>query len=263
MTREGGDRTAHGIGFVRAVMKKKIYSIIMIAAVVLALSTHVVLAAEADGEAMVGKVAVKFVTPEGLSRVDGRNAKADAYIKSLEPKFKLNVLAVYADPAEWNKFVSTVSARQPAAIPRYAMICVPSKMPKKSFSNQAVRKEFKRYANWFSAAANNRPLAALLTSQGNKKLKEYMGVDIGFKFRTGDNTKKISETSNAISFGAEVDFNIFGRPSKVYLTASALQVADKMIFLAYFENREGRDIVEIQGRAVAWRSRMSAANPGR
>jgi len=245
-------------------MKTKIYSIVMIIAVVLALSTHVVLAAESTGpQAMVGKVAVNLVVPEGLSRVDGRNAKADAYIKSLEPKFKLTVLAVYAVPAEWNKFVAAASSGKPAAIPRYAMICVPSKMPKKNYSNQAARREFKRYANWFSAAANNRPLAALLTSQGNKKLKEYMGVDIGFQFKTGDNTKKIAETSNSISLGAEVDFNVFGQPSKVYLTATSLQVADKLIFLAYFENRDSKDILEIQSRAIAWRTLMSGANPGR
>ena len=235
----------------------------MIVAVVLALSTHA-LAKEPDGQAMVGKVAVKLAAPEGLTRVDGRNAKADAYIKILEPKFKLNVLAVYAVPAEWDKFVAAASAGKPAAIPRYAMICVPSKMAKKSFSNKDVRKEFKRYANWFSAAANNRPMASLLTSQGNRKLKEYMGVDIGFKFNIGDNTKKIAETSNSISFGAEVDFNVHGQPSKIYLTASSLQIADKMVFLAYFENRETtRDILEIQGRAIAWRTLMSGANPGR
>lgn len=232
----------------------------MIVAIVLALSTN---AMGAD-VAQVGKVSVKLVAPEGLVRVDGRNAQADAYIKKLEPKFKLKVLALYAKADEWDKFVAAAGAGQPASIPRFAMTCVPSKMPKKSFTDKAVRQEFKRYASWFSMAANNQPMAALLTAQGNKKLREYMGVDIGFKFNPGDNTKKISETSNAITFGAEVDFKVFGKPSKIYLTATSLQISDKMIFMAYFENREStKNIVEIQSRAIAWRTLMSSANPGR
>jgi len=217
--------------------------------------------AQPTGQAAVGKVNVKLLAPEGLKRVDGLNPEVDAYIKKVEPKFKLNVLALYADPKEWDAFVANVKGNKGASIPKFAMICVPRKMAKKSFTDAAVRKEHKRYANWFSLVANNRPMAAVLTSQGNAKLKEFLGVDIGFKFKTDEFTKKFAETSNSLSLGAQVSFNVFGKTSKVFLTATSLQVADKMIFLAYFENSGPPDkLAEIQAKTIAWRSGVNSEN---
>ena len=218
-------------------------------------------AAKPPNQAAVGKVTVKLTGPEGLKRVDGLDAEVEAYIKNVEPKFKLQVLALYADPKEWNAFVANVKDKKEASIPKFAMICVPRKMAKKSFTDAAVRKENKRYANWFSLVANNRPMAAVLTSQGNAKLKEYLGVDIGFKFKTDDFTKKFAETSNSLSLGAQVSFNIFGKTSQVFLTATSLQVADKLIFLGYFENSGPADkLAEIQAKTIAWRSEVNGEN---
>jgi len=211
----------------------------------------------------IGKVIVSLIGPEGLSRVDGGNAKADAYIKTLEPKFKLRVLGLYADPGQWKAFVDDASAGRPAAIPRFAMICVPAKMPRKSYDPAKMRKEFKKYDNWFSLAANNRVTAALLTSQGNKKLKEYMGVDIDFKFRSGDYSKKFSESSNSISVGALVSFNVHKKASDVYLTVTSLGIGDKLVFLAYFENSGPPEkLAQIQAASLMWRQRVSELNAG-
>ncbi len=212
-------------------------------------------------EAALGKVTVTLAGPEGLTRVDGLDPKVDAYIQSRGAKLKLNVLAVYAVPAEWKTFADQASAGKPAAIPRYAMICVPRKMAKKSFDGPTMRKEHKKYNQWFDLAANNPPVAALLTSQGNSKLKEIMGVDIGFAFRTGGDTKKVAETSSSLTLGARVGFKIYGQPSDVYLTATSLGVGDKMVFLAFFEKYgSSATVAQTQARSLAWRDAMNGLN---
>ncbi len=211
----------------------------------------------------VGNIEVGLTGPEGLKRVDGLNPRADAYIKSLEPKFKFKVLALYAEPKEWNKFVADAEAGRPSSIPRFAMIGVPSRMAKKSYDFKKIRKEFKKYDNWFSLAANNRATAALLTAQGNKKLKEFLGVDINFKFRSGNFTRKFSETTNSISMGALVGFNVHKRASDVYLTATSLAVGDKLVFMAYFDQSgPPAELTEIQARSLLWRAKMSDLNAG-
>ncbi|MDR2945235.1 MAG: hypothetical protein LBV79_00600 [Candidatus Adiutrix sp.] len=242
-------------------MKLKILMILFAAALMLAGPLPAGHAAE---PALVGEVPVRLSAPQGLTRVDGRHAGADAYIASVAKKFRMTVLAVYARPAEWDKFVAEAGAGRPASIPQYAMILTTAKMATKKFSDRDARREFKRFDNLFTLTANNRPMAALLTSKGNAKLKERMGVDIGFVFNIGPQTKKIADSSRSISFGAEVDFNVFGKPSAVYLTTAALQVSDKLVFLSFFENREaGRSFADIQGRAEAWRAAMSSANAGK
>lgn len=214
-----------------------------------------------DNRAVVGSVTVNMVGPEGLIRVDGLFPQADAYIKSLEPKFKLTVLSIYAVESEWKAFVDAAAQGRPTAIPRYAMLCAPLKMAFKSYDTKKVRQEFKKYDNWFSLVASNKPMATLLTSQGNKKLKEYMGVNIGFKFHTDKFTAKFADTSGSMSVGARVSFNVFTQPSSVYLTVTALNLADKLIFMAYFENAGPPEVLnEIQVKSLAWLAAMKAAN---
>jgi hypothetical protein len=132
-------------------------------------------------------------------------------------------------------------------------------MLKKNYDQARLRQEFARYENWFSLAANNRPLAALLTMQGNRKLTEVMRVDIGFEFKLDQFTRKFDQSSDSLSAGAKVGFNVFGQPSQVFLTVTALAVGDKIVFLAYFE-KDGQEIKGIQNRAIAWRKNMSRLN---
>lgn len=214
-----------------------------------------------EDKAALGSVTVTLAAPEGLIRVDGLNAQADAYINKVAPKLKLNVMAVYAEPKEWKHFVEAASAGKPSALPRFAMICTTRKMAKKKFDPQALRKEHRGYARWFELAADNRPMAALLTSQGNKKLKEILGTDIGFEFKVGKDTKKIAETSSSLTLGARLLFKIFGQASDVYLTATSLGVGDKIIYLGYFEKYGSSDqVAGVQAKSLAWRDRMNSLN---
>ncbi|MDR3037719.1 MAG: hypothetical protein LBV21_00235 [Candidatus Adiutrix sp.] len=212
-------------------------------------------------QARVGEITVNLAGPEGLTRVDGRNARATAYIRQVAPKLKLEVLALYADPGEWDSFVAAAAGRRPAAVPRFALICTTSRMAGKSYDSSRARLEFNRYDHWFSLAAGNRPLAALLTAQGNRKLTAILGANIGFEFKVDQFTKKFDQGSYFLSVGAKVSFNVFGRPADVFLTATALAVGDKLIFLGYFD-QDGppETIAAVQARAKAWRRAMGGLN---
>ena len=225
-------------------------------AVILALSWP----AEAQDKVKLGNVTVSLKAPAGLVRVDGLMPQADAYIKTLEPKFKLQILAFYADKNDWKKFVENVAAGKPASIPRLAMICVPRKMAKKKYDTKDLRKEFKSYSNWFSVGANNRPTAALLTRQANSKLKEIMGLDLDFKYQIGSHTRKISETGNSLSLAVLSSFKVNGKTTGGLLCATALGVGDKIIYSGYFEEGgSSAKLDEIIAKAVQWRSALNSA----
>ena len=206
-----------------------------------------------------GEVTVSLAGPAGLARVDGLKPRADAYIRETAPKLKFRILALYAEAGEWSRFVEAAAGRRPAAVPRFALVGTTTAMPGKHYDQISLRRELTRYDKWFSLAAGNRPLAALLTRQGNRKLTEIMGVDIGFQFKVDKFTRKFDQGSDSLSLGARVAFNVFGQPSQVFLTVTAQAVGDKIVFLAYFEN-DGQDIQGIQERARAWRQNMARLN---
>ncbi|MCL2029614.1 MAG: hypothetical protein FWG97_04285 [Deltaproteobacteria bacterium] len=206
-----------------------------------------------------GQVTVTLAGPEGLARVDGLRPQADAYIKKTASKLKFQAMALYADPGEWAGFVADAAGRRPADVPRFALLGTTTSMPGKSYDLLNFRRELARYDKWFSLAAGNRPLAALLTRQGNKKLAEVMGVDIGFEFKVDQFTRKFDQSSDSLSLGAKVAFNVFGRPSQVFLTVTALSVGDKIVYLAYFE-KDGREIKAIEERARGWRRALARLN---
>jgi len=211
------------------------------------------------GQEQVGEVTVTLAGPVGLARVDGLKAQADAYIEKTAPKLKLKVMALYADIEEWGRFVTAAAGGQPAAVPRFALLCTTTAMPKKHYDQKSLRRELTRYEKWFSLAAGNKILAALLTRKGNRKLTEIMGVDIGFEFKVDQFTRKFDQSGDSLSLGAKVAFKVFGQPSQVFLTATAQAVGDKIVFLAYFE-KDGPEINEIQERAKNWRQNLARIN---
>jgi hypothetical protein len=215
-------------------------------------------AAGKTNQAPLGEVTVSLAGPAGLARVDGLNAQVDDYIQKTAPKLKFQVLALYAVADEWAAFVAAAAAGRPASLPRFALLGTTQNMPKKHYDNKNLRRELTRYERWFGLGADNRPLAAVLTRQGNRKLTEVMGVDIGFKFQVDQFTRKFDQGGDFLSVGAKVAFNIFGQPSQAFLTVTALAVGDKIVYLAYFE--KDKEIQSIQEQARAWRQNMSRLN---
>jgi hypothetical protein len=170
-------------------------------------------------------------------------------------------MALYADTGEWARFVAAAAGSRPAAVPRFALLCTTATMSKKHYDQKSLRRELTRYEQWFNLAAGNQILAALLTRQGNRKLTEIMGVDIGFEFKVDQFTRKFDQGGDFLSLGAKVAFNVFGQPSQVFLTVTAQAVGDKIIYLAYFE-KDGQEIEKIQDRAKTWRQNLVRINAG-
>jgi hypothetical protein len=211
------------------------------------------------GQAQMGELTVSLIGPEGLAQVYGLKERADAYIREKAPKLRLQVMALYADTGEWASFVTAAAERRPASVPRFALLCTTATMPKKHYDQKSLRRELTRYEKWFNLAAGNQLLAALLTRQGNRKLTGIMGADIGFEFKVDQFTSKFDQGGDFLSLGAKVAFNVFGRPSQVFLTVTAQAVGDKIIYLAYFE-KDRQEIEKIRARAKSWRQNLVRIN---
>lgn len=185
--------------------------------------------------ALVGAAKVELLAPTGLIRVDGQDPKGDEFIESLKERFKLRVLAVYADPNEYRDFVAGLSKGQGSLIPRLALISVPTRMDKKSYDPKAVIKEKKRYREWFSLAINTRPLAWLFGRKANSKLKDKLGLNVGFEYQTGQETGRFDEKDRSLSFSVLATMSLYGAKSDFIVAASTLNLADKLIFLSWVE----------------------------
>ncbi|MDR1545581.1 MAG: hypothetical protein LBU12_02460 [Deltaproteobacteria bacterium] len=209
----------------------------------------------------VGSVEVNLVKPEGLSRVDGLCPEADAFILSLVDRFKLKVLAVYADPDQWRHFAEGLAAGAPRAIPRTAVAATTVKMAGKSYDAKGVAKEKRRFNNWVSLAVNTRPLARLFSSKANKKLTSKLGRDLQFGYRTGQNVGKFNETAKSVSYGVLVSMTLFGLSSDVFATAAALNVGDKFIFLTWIEPDQAQSSIErAKISSLTWLGRLTGLN---
>lgn len=216
-------------------------------------------AAKTD-KALVGKVEVILVAPEGLVRVDGTNPVADAFLEKYEPEFKIKVLAIYAEAAQWATFAEALNNGKPMPLPRVALICIPVKMPKKSFGLKKLLREHRKFAQWFSFAANTRPATLFISSLGNEKLEKILGIDIGFEVEHDEYTVKFAGGSSYLSIGTGLSFDIYGQTSNIYLTATSQAIEDKMIFLGYGDTTGSEEVIKsIQTRALNWRKTLVEA----
>jgi hypothetical protein len=215
----------------------------------------------ATDKAQVGTLELVMVQPDGYQRVDGTSAKADEFLDSMVAKFKLKILAVYAEPALWIDFVEGLSNLEPRAIPRLAIIAVPSKMEKKSYNVKKAATELKKYKTWFSLAINTKPLSLLFSDQANEKLKEKLGYDLGFRYLTSKNTAKFNETPFSVSFGVLASLNLFSRRTDIFVTATAVSLEDKFIFLAMIEPDQSQKVVESSiTDSLVWRDNLTWYN---
>jgi hypothetical protein len=208
---------------------------------------------EAPGEALVGEALVKFKAPNGLARVDGLDPKADEFLESLKKRFRLRVLAVYAEPTEYERFVQGLANRRASFIPRLALVSVPTRMDKKSYDQKAIKKEKRRYREWFSLAVNTRPLAWLMGRKANSRLKDKLGLDVGFSYKTGEETRRFDERDRSLSFTALATMDLYGAKSDFVVAASALGVTDKLVFLSWIEPSQTTKAVDTaRALSLAW-----------
>jgi hypothetical protein len=211
--------------------------------------------------AAVGQVEITLIGPAGLERVDGLDPSADKFIASLVERFKLRVLALYAEPESFKYFASGLVAGQPRTIPRLAMITVPTRMDKKSYDEKAIAKEKRRYREWYSLAINTRPLAWYFGSKANDKLSEKLGVNVNFSYMTGKETRRFDEKDRSLSFSVLSSMELYGAKTDFFVTASMVNVADKLIFLSWVEPGQSPDVLTlIRTESLKWLDEMAQGN---
>jgi hypothetical protein len=216
----------------------------------------------ASASVLVGEVPVNLLVPEGLARVDGLCPEADEFILSLRERFKLKVLAVYADPDEWRDFVAGVVAGRPTNLPRTAIITVTTKMDAKSYDKKAAAKERRKFNNMVSLAINTRPLTALFSNRANAKLRDKLGVDLRFSYRgRSEHVGRFDENERSVSYSTLTSLELNGRRTEGFTTVSALRVGDKFVFLAWVEpDRDPGLIGTAKDRTLKWVKEMGEGN---
>jgi hypothetical protein len=216
----------------------------------------------AEAKALVGEVPVNLMEPEGLLRVDGLCPEADKFILSLKERFKLRVLAVYADPDEWRAFVSGVVKKEPRALPRMSIISVNTKMDGKSYDKRSAAKERRRMNNMVSFAINTRIVTAMLSSKANAKLTQKLGVDLRFKYKGfGKHVGKFDECERSVSYSVLASLDVNGLRTDGFVTISSLRVGDKLVFLASVEpSQDSGAITSAKSKFLDWIKSMGDGN---
>jgi hypothetical protein len=138
-------------------------------------------------------------------------------------------------------------------------------MDGKSYDRKAAAKERRRLNNLVSLAINTRPLTALFSNRANAKLRDKLGLDLGFSYRgRGDHVGKLEESERSVSYSVLSSLALFGQRTDGFATVSALRVGDKFVFLAWME--PGRDegvIGQAKARTLKWVRDMGEGNlPG-
>jgi hypothetical protein len=215
-----------------------------------------------DGDsAVVGTLQLSLIPPQGLVRVDGLCPEADDFMFSLQERFKLRVLAVYAETDQWRHFVEGLANGEPRKIPSVAIISVTTKMEKKSYDAKASAKERRRYGNLVSLAVNTRILAAIFANRANAKLADKLGRDLDFSYRVGKYAGKFAESERSISFSVLTSLYLFGLRADSFVTASALSVGDKFVFLAWVDPDRSPEGIELtKAKSLSWLNEIGQIN---
>jgi hypothetical protein len=225
------------------------------------LSGEVMATEEAPDKAFVGQQEVGLVQPDGLVKVNGLCPEADEFIGSLRERFRLNVLAVYADPDQWRIFVNGLAKGQPRAVPAMAIVSSTVRMENRSYDPKGVAKERRHLNNMVGLAINTKPLSVLMSGRANKKLAEKLGQDIGFSYAIGKGVGRFAETDRSISFALMTSARLFGLRTDSFVSATALNVGDKFVYLTWFNpDRSQEGIDRLKARSIAWLEEMARRN---
>jgi hypothetical protein len=212
-------------------------------------------------KAIIGEQTIELLQPEGLVKVNGLYPEADEFIESLKKRFKLNVLAVYADQKEWEIFVKGLIKGQPRMVPTMAIISSTTRMEKENYDKKGVAKERRHLNNMISLAINTKPISIIMSKQANSKLSEKIGQDLGFSYAINRDVGKYSEDERSISFALMTSVKLYGLRTDSFVTASALNVGNKFIFLTWFNpDRTRAGIDGLKSKSAAWLGQLANLN---
>jgi hypothetical protein len=211
--------------------------------------------------AFVGQQAVELLQPDGLVKVNGMCPEADEFIESLKEIFKLNVLAVYANPDQWKLFVNGLVKKQPSMVPSLAVISSTTRGETKSYDRKGVAKELRHLNNMVQLAINTKPLSVIMSNRANAKLRTKLGKDLGFSYALGKDVGRYAEDDRSISFSLMTSLKLYGLRTDSFVTASALNIGDKFIYLTWFDpDRSQAGIEQLKAKSVAWLGEMAKLN---
>ncbi|MDR2368625.1 MAG: hypothetical protein LBF58_11060 [Deltaproteobacteria bacterium] len=217
--------------------------------------------AEPGERVVIGEQPIEILQPDGLVKVNGLYPEADEFIESLKKRFKLNVLAVYANKQEWEVFVKGLAKGQPRMVPTLAIISSTTRMVKENYDKKGVAKERRHLNNMVTLAINTKPISVLMSKKANDKLTEKLGKDLGFSYAVNKEVGKYSEDERSISFALMTSVKLNGLRTDSFVTASALNVGNKFIFLTWFNpDRSPNGINELKAKNAAWLSQLASLN---
>lgn len=210
-----------------------------------------------------GDLSLNLIPPPDLSPVNGLSAAGDAFLASLNERFKLIVLAAYARPDEYLDFIDALQNGRPVNVPAIALVATTRRMPDKSVDAKGAEKEIKKLINWISLAINTRPIAAGFESGANAKMTKELGVNLDFSYALGreKGTRIFNETARSLSFGVLTSVRLSGHRSDNYIVATALHVGDKFVYLALVGgDRSPEGVQNLQERNLSWKDKFAARN---
>ncbi|MDR1314566.1 MAG: hypothetical protein LBQ12_12970 [Deltaproteobacteria bacterium] len=209
----------------------------------------------------VGDFDVNLIPPEGMAPVFGLCAAGDRFLYQMNERFKLVVLAAYADPDLYRDFCEAMVKGEYRQVPNIALVSVPRRMSERSYDGPRTAKEIKRYVSWFSLGTNTRLIAVGLENRANAALTKKLGTDLDFTYRLGDASRVFHRTPSSLGIGVLASFKLGGGRSDNYVAAAVYQMADKLIFLSMVgQDQSGQGVEATRGQLLGWGRVMSAAN---
>jgi hypothetical protein len=110
-------------------------------------------------------------------------------------------------------------------------------------------------------AINTKPISVIMSNRANAKLRSKLGRDIGFSYAIGKGVGKFAEDDRSISFALMTSFKLNGLRTDSFVTASALNVGDKFIYLTWFNpDRSQAGIDKLKAESQSWLGEMASLN---
>ncbi|MDR2612400.1 MAG: hypothetical protein LBG06_06085 [Deltaproteobacteria bacterium] len=211
--------------------------------------------------AKVGEFTLNMTAPEGMSPVMGLCPAGDEFLYLMNERFKLVVLAAYADPAEYQEFCRAMERGEYRPVPNIALVSVPRKMHERSYDGKGTAKELKRYVSWFTLATNTRLIALAFESKANKALKKKLGRDLDFSYKLGELTGVFHRTPSSLGVGVLFSVKLGGGRSDNYIAAAVYQMGDKLVFLSMEGlDRSPAGVEALRAELIRWGDGMAARN---
>jgi hypothetical protein len=212
-------------------------------------------------KASVGEFSLSMIPPAGMTLVTGLCPAGDKFLYLLNERFKLVVLAAYADAEVYKDFCNAMTRDEYRPVPNIALVTVPRKMHERSYDGKRTAKELKRYVTWFTLATNTRLIALGFEAKANSAMSKKIGYDLDFSYDLGDASKVFHRTPSSLGIGVLTSVRLGNGRSDNFLAAAVYQMSDKLVFLSMIgRDRSKEGVAALRSELLAWGRDMTANN---